>query len=66
VFYVTDETTKGGDNLLKLLLDAGNRAEVWPDDAHVTVHTAGLELDRARPRTVVAFCPTECLSEEVP
>lgn len=59
VFYVADETTKDGDNLLKLVLDAGNRAEVWPDDSFVTVHVAGLELDRACPRTVVAFCPTE-------
>lgn len=63
VFYVADETTMDGDNLLKLLLklllDAGNRAEVWPDDAHVTVSTWGLELDRARARNVVAFCPTE-------
>jgi Holliday junction resolvase RusA-like endonuclease len=59
LFYVADETTKDGDNLLKLVLDAGNRAEVWGDDAQVTVHVAGLELDRARPRTVVAFCPTE-------
>lgn len=59
VFYVADQTTKDGDNLLKLVLDAGNRGEVWGDDAQVTVHVAGLELDRVRPRTVVAFCPTE-------
>jgi len=58
VFYVSDERATDGDNLLKLLLDAGNRGEVWGDDAQVTVHVAGLELDRARPRTVVAFCPT--------
>lgn len=59
VFYLPDARTKDGDNLLKLLLDAGSMAEVWADDSHVTVHTAGLELDRVRPRTVVAFCPTE-------
>jgi Holliday junction resolvase RusA-like endonuclease len=59
VFYVADERVKDGDNLLKLVLDAGNRAEVWPDDSFVTVHVAGLELDRAWPRTVIAFCPTE-------
>jgi Holliday junction resolvase RusA-like endonuclease len=59
VFYVADERVKDGDNMLKLVLDAGNRAEAWVDDAHVTVHVAGLELDRARPRTVIAFCPTE-------
>jgi Holliday junction resolvase RusA-like endonuclease len=59
VFYVADERVKDSDNMLKLVLDAGNRAEVWPDDAHCTVHVAGLELDRARPRTVIAFCPTE-------
>jgi Holliday junction resolvase RusA-like endonuclease len=59
VFYVADERVKDCDNMLKLVLDAGNRAEVWVDDSFVTVHAAGLELDRDRPRTVVAFCPTE-------
>lgn len=58
VFYVPDERSTDCDNMLKLLLDAGNRAEAFADDSHVTVHAAGLELDRARPRTVVAYCPT--------
>jgi Holliday junction resolvase RusA-like endonuclease len=59
VFYVADERVKDADNMLKLVLDAGNKAGVWPDDSFVTAHVAVLELDRADPRTVVAFCPTE-------
>lgn len=59
VFVVADGRVKDGDNMLKLVLDAGNRAEVWPDDSFCTVSTWALELDRARPRTVVAFCPTK-------
>jgi Holliday junction resolvase RusA-like endonuclease/uncharacterized C2H2 Zn-finger protein len=46
------------DNLMKLVMDAGTQAGVWKDDSQVTAQAAFIELDRQRPRTIVALCPT--------
>jgi len=45
------------DNLRKLVMDAATRAGVWLDDSQVTAGALRLELDRERPRTLIALCP---------
>lgn len=57
IFYLADRRRKDTDNLLKLVMDAGTKARVWLDDSQVIAQAVFLELDRERPRTVVALCP---------
>lgn len=57
LFYLPDQRPTDGDNLLKLVKDAGNRAEIWHDDSQVTACAAIVDLDKARPRTVIALAP---------
>lgn len=57
LFYVPSFQRRDTDNLLKLVMDAGNKARIWRDDADVIAHAVFLELDREHPRTVVAIWP---------
>lgn len=54
VFYMPTRRPCDGDNLLKLVLDAGTKAGIWHDDRQVTATVAVVEYDPARPRTEVA------------
>jgi Holliday junction resolvase RusA-like endonuclease len=57
LFYVPTLRRKDTDNLMKLLMDAGNQSRIWKDDADVIAQAVFLELDRERPRTIVAVWP---------
>lgn len=57
LFYVPTLQRKDTDNLMKLVMDAGNQAKVWRDDSQVIAQAVFLELDRAAPRTIVAVWP---------
>ena len=59
VFYRPNYQRIDADNLMKLVMDAGTKAGVWADDCYVTAQSAYIEMDRERPRTIVAFCQTE-------
>ncbi len=58
LFFVATRQRKDLDNLMKLVMDAGNQAQAWKDDSQVVAQAAQLELDIEHPRTVVALCPT--------
>lgn len=51
-FYLPNRNRRDFDNLIKHLCDAGNGI-LWADDSQVTGAAQIIELDRARPRTVV-------------
>jgi Holliday junction resolvase RusA-like endonuclease len=57
VFYRPDLRRVDGDNLLKLVTDAGSKARVWHDDSQITAWACRMELDRANPRTLIAIAP---------
>jgi Holliday junction resolvase RusA-like endonuclease len=57
VFYRPDRRRIDGDNMLKLVCDAGNQARVWGDDCQLTTKLVRVELDKARPRTEIAIGP---------
>jgi len=57
IFYRSDVREVDEDNLRKLVLDAATRAGVWHDDSQVTGGAVQVELDRERPRTLIALCP---------
>lgn len=57
VFYRPDRRRIDGDNMLKLVCDAGNLARAWGDDCQITTKLARIELDKARPRTEIAIGP---------
>lgn len=50
--YMPDRRVRDFDNMVKHLCDAGNGI-LWRDDSQVTGSAQIIELDRARPRTVV-------------
>ncbi|WP_228994762.1 RusA family crossover junction endodeoxyribonuclease [Streptomyces sp. DH8] len=52
VFFRPNRQRIDGDNLLKHVLDAGNRI-AWHDDAQITASYPVIELDRQHPRTVL-------------
>lgn len=56
LFFVPTWQRKDTDNCLKLVMDAATKAGIWRDDSQVKAHAVFLELDPARPRTVVAIC----------
>lgn len=56
IFCVADRRVRDADNLEKLLLDACSKARLWRDDSQVVAKAVRVELDRERPRTVVAVC----------
>lgn len=57
VFYRPDRRRIDGDNMLKLVCDAGNLARMWGDDCQITTKLARIELDKERPRTEIAIGP---------
>lgn len=57
IFYRGDRHTCDGDNLQKLVCDAGTNAGLWRDDSQVTGGAWRIELDRLHPRTVLAISP---------
>ena len=59
VFYRPNYQRIDADNLMKLVLDAGTKANAWIDDCYVTAQACKVELDRTRPRTVIALCEAE-------
>lgn len=58
LFYLPDRRRVDGDNLLKLVKDAGTKAGIWGDDSQVVAHAVTVGLDVIRPRTVVALART--------
>jgi len=58
IFFRPNSQRIDADNLMKLVMDAATQAEVWRDDCQVTTQAAWIELDRQRPRTIIALCPT--------
>lgn len=58
LFYLATRRPKDGENMLKLVMDAGTKAHLWHDDSQVTAGLFLVELDRAHPRTVIALCDT--------
>ncbi|QKY78924.1 RusA-like Holliday junction resolvase [Mycobacterium phage Rebel] len=56
VFYRDTLRRIDADNLLKHVCDAANGV-LWLDDCQATAITAIVELDRERPRTVLAVAP---------
>lgn len=58
VFYRPNHQRIDADNLMKLVLDAATKAEVWLDDSQVTAQASVVEFDAAEPRTVIAVGPT--------
>jgi Holliday junction resolvase RusA-like endonuclease len=58
LFYRSTLRTCDTDNLIKHVLDAGNKV-LWLDDKQITAQACVLELDRAHPRSVVALCRHE-------
>jgi Holliday junction resolvase RusA-like endonuclease len=58
VFYRPNHQRIDADNLMKLVLDAATKADVWIDDSQVTAQASVVELDAVRPRTIVALGPT--------
>lgn len=55
IFYRSSYQRIDVDNMLKAVLDAGTRAAIWDDDSQVTALLGVVELDRERPRTVIAL-----------
>jgi Holliday junction resolvase RusA-like endonuclease len=58
IFFRPNAQRIDADNLMKLVMDAATKAAIWADDCQVTAQAAFIELDRERPRTIVALCPT--------
>lgn len=50
-FYLGHRRPVDGDNLLKLVLDAGNKAGIWSDDSLVTEGSWRIVRGDPRPRT---------------
>ena len=50
-FFLGDRRRVDGDNLLKLVLDAGTRARIWPDDSLVTEGSWRIVRGDPNPRT---------------
>lgn len=57
IFYRPDRRRIDGDNMLKLVCDAGNLAPIWLDDSQCTTKLARIELDKDNPRTEIALGP---------
>lgn len=57
VFFRPDRRRIDGDNMLKLVCDAGNIARAWGDDSQCTTKLVRVELDKDRPRTEIAIGP---------
>lgn len=57
IFFRPNHQRIDGDNLMKLVLDAGTKAGVWGDDCQVTHQVSVIEKDALRPRTVIAMSP---------
>lgn len=59
IFFRPNFQRIDADNLMKLVMDSATLAKVWHDDCYVTAQASFMEMDRERPRTVIAFCQTE-------
>lgn len=58
VFFLPDRRRCDRDNLEKLVMDAGTKAELWQDDSQNTRGLSLVEQDAHHPRTLIALCPT--------
>lgn len=56
IFYRTGKLRADADNLLKLVMDAGQKAGVWIDDRQVTRTAAIVVPDCLWPRTLIGYC----------
>lgn len=54
IFFRSTAHIVDGDNLLKLVQDAGTKARVWRDDSQITGGAYRIGLDRRNPRTLIA------------
>ena len=59
VFFRPNYQRIDADNMMKLVLDAGTKAEAWIDDCYITAQSSYVELDRASPRTLVVLAPAK-------
>jgi Holliday junction resolvase RusA-like endonuclease len=59
VFFRQNYQRIDTDNMLKLVLDAGTKAGLWIDDCQVTAVLGVVELDAARPRTLIGIAEHE-------
>ena len=66
LFYVADQRRIDVDNCSKLVMDAATAAGVWHDDSQVVAHTAIVDFDPDRPRTVIALAPAISRLSRVP
>jgi Holliday junction resolvase RusA-like endonuclease len=57
VFFLPDRRKVDGDNLVKLVKDAGNTAKIWLDDSQVCDLVVRKRVDAAHPRTLIALAP---------
>lgn len=57
LFFRPDHRRLDGDNLQKLVMDAGTKAGIWYDDSQVTASTWFVDIDVQRPRTVIGLAP---------
>ena len=53
VFYRATMRSADVDNLVKLVLDAGNDGALWEDDSQVTTLVTRVTIDREHPRTEI-------------
>lgn len=56
VFFRSSRQEIDADNMLKHVCDAGNGL-LWLDDSQITAKYGGIELDTARPRTILVMAP---------
>lgn len=47
------------DNMMKLVMDAGTKANAWVDDCYVASQSSYVEFDQENPRTLVVLSPTK-------
>lgn len=59
VFFRSNFQRIDADNLMKLVLDAGTKADAWVDDCYITAQSSFIEFDRENPRSIIVLVPTK-------